>query len=255
MDNCREMKYIYDKENKIEIVLSNLSKKSYALHNHVSVCTIGIILQGSIILTMSDEKRQYVKDETFAIPPYVPHGILTVEPYSMISICIDKTILQKLEASKVYVEIVKLLKHIGQYQKISAEMRQQIKRYLELFSRMQMKQYQQHPQSDCVIFKEALKQELEVFPENKLNIEEMARMTSTSKYHFIRCFKKEIGLTPHQFQMQNRVRKAQKLLSQTDSMTKVAMDTGFCDQSHFIKQFEKIVGLTPSDYKRAFSIL
>ena len=91
--------------------------------------------------------------------------------------------------------------------------------------------------------------------QNKLNIEEMARMTSTSKYHFIRCFKKEIGLTPHQFQMQNRVRKAQKLLSQTDSMTKVAMDTGFCDQSHFIKQFEKIVGLTPSDYKRAFSIL
>ena len=87
MDNCKEMKYIYDKENKIEIVFSNLSKKSYALHNHVSVCTIGIILQGSIILTMSDEKRQYVKDETFAIPPYVPHGILTVEPYSMISIC------------------------------------------------------------------------------------------------------------------------------------------------------------------------
>ena len=74
-------------------------------------------------------------------------------------------------------------------------------------------------------------------------------------HHFIRNFKQETGLTPHQFQLQNRIRKAQHLLSGSDTITEVAMTTGFCDQSHFIKQFEKIVGLTPSDYKLACNTL
>lgn len=242
------MKYIYDKENKIEVIYSSESKKSYTLHNHISVYTIGILLQGSIILSIGDEEQSFKEKQMFAISPYVPHSIRPVEKYSMISICVDKAIFQKVKPDQVKLKMVKLLKHIGKYQAITSNMWQQIEEYLELFSQEQAQQ-----QPDSAIFREELKKELEMFPENKLNIEEMARITATSKYHFIRCFKQEIGLTPHQFQVQNRIRKAQKLLNQTDSMTKVAMDTGFCDQSHFIKQFEKIVGLTPSDYKKAYT--
>ena len=58
-----------------------------------------------------------------------------------------------------------------------------------------------------------------------------------------------MGLTPHQFQLQNRIRKAQRLIHNAETMTEVALSTGFCDQSHFIKQFEKQVGLPPLTYK------
>lgn len=58
-----------------------------------------------------------------------------------------------------------------------------------------------------------------------------------------------------QAQLQNRIRKAQRLLHQTDKITEVALDTGFCDQSHFIKQFKKIVRLTPSKYIIACNML
>ena len=78
----------------------------------------------------------------------------------------------------------------------------------------------------------------------KLSIDEMARSSYISKYHFIRSFKKAVGLTPHQFQIQNRVRKAQQMLKYVDNITEVALTTVFCDQSHFIKQFERYVGLT-----------
>ena len=77
----------------------------------------------------------------------------------------------------------------------------------------------------------------------------MAQNAFISKYHFIRSFKSEVGLTPHQFQVQNRIRKAQSLISEAETITEVALKTGFYDQSHFIRQFEKYVGLTPSAYK------
>lgn len=94
-----------------------------------------------------------------------------------------------------------------------------------------------------------LKKQLELYPECKLTVDEMAQNAFISKYHFIRSFKAEVGLTPHQFQIQNRIRKAQRLIHKTETITEVALTTGFCDQSHFIKQFEKYIGLPPLTYK------
>ncbi len=88
-------------------------------------------------------------------------------------------------------------------------------------------------------------------PENLYLIEEMAKDTNISPFHLIRKFKKMYGLTPHQFQIQCKVRKAQKLLEEEKSVCEVTYDTGFCDQSHLDRCFQKIVGLTPKEYKEA----
>ena len=90
-------------------------------------------------------------------------------------------------------------------------------------------------------------------PENLYLIEEMARDTNISPFHLIRKFKKMYGLTPHQFQIQCKVRKAQKLLEEEKSVCEVTYDAGFCDQSHLDRCFQKIVGLTPKEYKEASS--
>lgn len=55
-----------------------------------------------------------------------------------------------------------------------------------------------------------LKRQLELFPENKFSVEAMADAALKSKYYFIRRFKEIVGLTPHRFQIQNRIRKAQQ---------------------------------------------
>lgn len=88
-------------------------------------------------------------------------------------------------------------------------------------------------------------------PENVFLIRDMAKDMCVSPYHMIRQFKICCGLTPHQFQLQCRIRKAQKLLEKGESVTRVAHATGFCDQSHFDRCFHKIVRLTPNEYKRA----
>jgi AraC-like DNA-binding protein len=92
---------------------------------------------------------------------------------------------------------------------------------------------------------------LRLHTESDLDIREMADAGHASKYHFIRMFKRAVGLTPHRFQLQNRIRKAQRLIEDGMSLTDIAFVTGFFDQSHFIKCFKKTVGITPSEYKQA----
>lgn len=88
-------------------------------------------------------------------------------------------------------------------------------------------------------------------PENIFPIEDMARETGVSPYHMIRRFKAVCGLTPHQFQIQCRVRRAQRLLEEGESVAGAAYGAGFCDQSHLDRCFRRIVRLSPREYQRA----
>ncbi|MDE7404115.1 MAG: AraC family transcriptional regulator, partial [Lachnospiraceae bacterium] len=81
------------------------------------------------------------------------------------------------------------------------------------------------------------------------------RRISISPYHMIRKFKAVCGLTPHQFQIQCRVRMAQRLLEEGKSVTEAAYAAGFCDQSHFDRCFRKAVRLTPNEYKQSVKLL
>ena len=68
------------------------------------------------------------------------------------------------------------------------------------------------------------------------------------RIYLIRKCKRNFGLTPHKFHLQNRIRKAQTLLFTNKSVTEASMDTGFYDQSHFDRAFKNIVGISPTEY-------
>ena len=96
-----------------------------------------------------------------------------------------------------------------------------------------------------------LRARLEREPELPCSLEDMAELACMSKYHLVRAFRREAGLTPHRFQLQNRVRKGQRLLAGPATVAEAAAAAGFCDQSHFDRQFKRLVGLTPAAYKRS----
>ena len=93
-----------------------------------------------------------------------------------------------------------------------------------------------------------IKNEIIGNPELEISIEEMAKKVNISSYHMIRKFASENGLTPHKFQMQCRVRKAQELLREGYKVIDVAHMVGFCDQSHLDRVFKKQVGISPEQY-------
>ena len=244
------IRYLYNSMTGIELIFCDNSTISYPLHNHVSVLTIGIILDGSIVLTTNQCAKTYGKNETFIIPPYMPHSISAHGNYTLLSLCIDKNVVLPYSTDTIRNNILTLLTSALYTEKINQYQMMQLSSCLNSLA-----DYPIHYPDNQSPFINDLKKQLELYPENKLSVEEMAQKSFISKYHFIRSFKAEVGLTPHQFQIQNRIRKAQRLLHQTDTITEVALTTGFCDQSHFIKQFKKHVGLLPLTYKASSDII
>ena len=96
-----------------------------------------------------------------------------------------------------------------------------------------------------------IKKEIIGNPHLEISVAEMSRKVNISSYHLIRRFSAETGLTPHKFQMQCRVRKAQELLREGYKVIDVAQMTGFCDQSHLDRVFVKQVGITPEEYSKS----
>lgn len=81
-------------------------------------------------------------------------------------------------------------------------------------------------------------------------LQTLSDVACLSPYYFTRCFRKETGLTPHQYILETRIRSAQFLLSSTDrSVKEIALDVGFSDESGFCASFRRHTGETPSKYR------
>ena len=79
-----------------------------------------------------------------------------------------------------------------------------------------------------------------------LQLAELSQIVQLSPYYFLRLFKQKMGITPHQYILQQRVEMAKHLLRHTDlSIAAIAVRTGFCDQSHLTRCFKRSVGLSP----------
>jgi AraC family transcriptional regulator len=71
-----------------------------------------------------------------------------------------------------------------------------------------------------------------------------------SRYHFLRTFRRLVGMTPHQYVLSLRMRKAAVLLRTTDvSITAIALEAGFNDLSTFIRRFRKTMDASPGEYR------
>lgn len=81
-----------------------------------------------------------------------------------------------------------------------------------------------------------------------VTLERLAQIANLSPYHLHRVFCQEIGIPPHQYQTQLRVARAKAFLSQGLPIGKVAVETGFSDQSHLTRHFKRFVQVTPGKY-------
>jgi AraC family transcriptional regulator len=80
----------------------------------------------------------------------------------------------------------------------------------------------------------------------------LAKMARMSPYHFLRSFKATTGVTPHQWLLRARLRKAAEVLATTGApVTDVALDVGFADLSNFTRSFHAEFGASPRQYRLA----
>src|SRR3984957_13433604 len=83
-----------------------------------------------------------------------------------------------------------------------------------------------------------------------LELKDMAAVAGMSKYHFLRVFRRLTGMTPHQYLIGARLRRAAlALASSRRPVIAIALDSGFADLSTFNKTFRVAFGLTATQYR------
>ncbi|MBF2029577.1 MAG: helix-turn-helix transcriptional regulator [Oscillatoriales cyanobacterium C42_A2020_001] len=91
---------------------------------------------------------------------------------------------------------------------------------------------------------------IDSFLDRDLSLEALASVVGISRYHFINLFKQSMGMTPHQYVIQQRIERAQMLLrDRTLAISEISLACGFTNQSHFTRLFRKHVGVTPKTYR------
>lgn len=92
---------------------------------------------------------------------------------------------------------------------------------------------------------------LEEHVADNVSLTELAHRTGISPFHLSRVFRRDVGLPPHAYQTQARVRRARTLLREGVPIARVAAEAGFYDQAHLTRHFKRIVGVTPGRYAAA----
>jgi len=233
----------YYRSEYLEIIQLKNRPITYNEHNHVSIYTIGLVIEGIVTLKCDEQTIVFSPNSFFVIKPYQIHALLLPENYNMLSLCIHKDLVAEYEPN----DLCNMLAALLSQSFITVNCTLLVNAINALYNCGPFQSF------DSNIF--ASSYILWRNPENNICVQEMADKIYFSKFHYIKRFKQNIGMTPHKFQIQNRVRKAQRMIEKDEPLSVIAMNLGFYDQSHFIKCFKNIVDLTPSEYKQSFKRL
>jgi AraC family transcriptional regulator len=88
--------------------------------------------------------------------------------------------------------------------------------------------------------------------DREIDLDAAAAQAGLSPFHFLRVFTRVLGVTPHQYLLRARLRRAARLLADSDRpVTDIAYESGFADLSNFMRSFRRAAGVTPRQFRRA----
>jgi AraC-like DNA-binding protein len=87
-----------------------------------------------------------------------------------------------------------------------------------------------------------------------LTIEKLSDLACMSKPNFFKSFKREFGMAPMEYIIQEKIKLAKKYLNQPQiSITDACFRTGFNSLNYFCTLFKRIEGVSPNQYKKTIS--
>ena len=237
------MQYYQCEKYPIEFVLSENIDKCFDCHNHVGHYVISLVMQGEVTVYLESRKLVCHEGDLFTIPPYAVHSVCQERDARLLSMCIGTAFAAETDSETAEVIVRKLLNDavgLGIFGEAQKER-------LLPFARAVFRGWDKGGKEMDTGIKN-LADRITSHPEQELLIETLSADIFVSIYYLIRKFKSSIGMTPHQFCIQNRIRKSQGLLDEEKTVSRIAAEMGFYDQSHFDKAFQRIVGISPSEY-------
>lgn len=87
----------------------------------------------------------------------------------------------------------------------------------------------------------------------QIYLTELADLAQLSEYHFCRMFKESLAQTPQAYLLGVRIEQVKLLIDNTKnnvmSLSDIALQCGFSNQSHMGRYFKKLVGISPREYR------
>ena len=224
------MRYYQCDKYPIEFVVSENIDKHFTSHNHVGHYVISVVMQGAVKFCLENREVVCSRGDVFIIPPYAVHSVRQGRDARLLSMCIGTPFIEEID--------MKTAESI-------------VREWLKDAAVQEIYRLRDSGQKEIDAGIKILADKIADHPEQELPIETLAADIFVSKYYLIRKFRKSVGMTPHQFHIQNRIRKSQGLLDEEKTISRIAVEMGFYDQSHFDRAFQKIVGISPSEYVRS----
>jgi AraC-like DNA-binding protein len=87
-----------------------------------------------------------------------------------------------------------------------------------------------------------------------ITIDKLSNLCYMSKPNFFRCFKREFGISPVDFVIQERIKAAKKLLKDINvTISQACYSVGINNLSYFFKLFKRIEGITPNEFRKSLN--
>lgn len=237
------MRYYQCSKYPIEFVLSENIDKSFEPHNHVSHYIVSLVMRGKVAVKLENKEMTCRGGDVFIISPYTVHSVHQGRDSRLFSVCIGSSFIEETDCIVAEGAVREVLRDAIEQGILEESQKEKL-----LSSVPEIFRIRDNGVNEMDEEVKNLADKITSCPENELPIETLAADIFVSKYYLIKKFKSSMGMTPHQFRIQNRIRKSQRLLDKKKTIGRIATEMGFYDQSHFDKAFQKIVGISPSEY-------
>ena len=241
--------------NDINFVGRQLRVYSVMQHTHedweLVYCTSG---QGEYVFENA-EPIKYRKGEVIAIPPHVKHANVSDEGFTNIYLTISNATLPYRNAKKVVDEAERQIyrsicesnyyfnSNIPNKELVLSALGSLIVSYLIVYL---------GKNSNSEVVEDIRRSILQNFSDTTYELDKYLRSLPFSYDYIRKLFKKEMGITPHEYLTRTRMNAAQMLLSGTSrfdySISETSEMCGFSEPLYFSRVFKKRFGCSPSEF-------
>jgi AraC-like DNA-binding protein len=236
-------------------ILHGKSTHCFPLHSHESFC-VGVIKKGEALFNINNKKKVLKENMIFIVPSNTGISINADCEYNYITICFKnelKKLVENIHFNKYFIEMnlgddILLLCDIFKRNNDEDEFLNSI---LKIISSAINKDFslQRDKTYETVL---SVSEYIKKHASDKFDLDELAKTFYLSKYHLIRTFKKEMGVTPNQYYLQEKMRIIKAEIFKIKSETDLAVKLNLSDQSHLCKLFKKQMGISIQDYRKNF---
>jgi AraC-like DNA-binding protein len=188
-----------------------------------------------------------LKHDLTSLPGY--HALFTIEPLTLQNGEIIPPLLLPESTLRTATNIVNEMQ--DEYKRQTPGFQTIITAYFLQLSVYLSRQYIHSETTDQIWRLARVMEHIEMHYRENITLEELASIANMSINHFMRIFKKLFMLSPIEYVIHLRLRKACELMQETDmAINRIATQVGFSDGNYFARQFRKVMGRTPREFRR-----